>query len=316
MENSVNQWFETRNECPGCASVQFKIIYQGLYNQDPIRNYLYNFYLPKGIVEFEYLEGASYILCECQNCSMVFQRDIPNNSLMERLYEKWIESESALCRYKEQGIGFHYYYAQEIMRIISYFNKPASNLSLFDFGMGWGGWALMAKAFGCDSYGSEVSADRIENARANGIKVISWDEIPEHKFDFINTEQVLEHVPEPLKTLRHLKSGLKDDGIIKVSVPTANNIKKRLNKMDWDAPRGTRYSLNPVAPLEHINFFTRKALLTMAAEAGMKEAVIPMSLHYKYLSLWGGTKWFAKSFLYPIPRFFLKTQNYIFFRNA
>jgi len=48
----------------------------------------------------------------------------------------------------------------------------------------------------------------------------------------------------------------------------------------------------------------------------MKEAIIPMSLHYKYLSLWGGTKWFAKSVLYPIPRFLLKTQNYIFFRNV
>jgi 2-polyprenyl-3-methyl-5-hydroxy-6-metoxy-1,4-benzoquinol methylase len=315
VENEINPWFDSRSECPGCGSHQFTTIYQSPYDKDPLRNYLYNFYVPKGIVEFEYLKNASYILCECEKCSMVFQRDIPNDSLMERLYGHWIEPKSAFCRHQEQGIGIYLYYAQEIMRIISYFNRPSSSLSFFDFGMGWGSWALMAKAFGCDSYGSEVSAERIENARSNGIKIVTLEELPQQQFDFINTEQVLEHVPEPLKTLRHLKSSLKKDGIIKVSVPTANNIKARLKKMDWEAPRGTKYSLNPVAPLEHINFYTRKALVTMAAEAGMKEAKVPMSLHYKYLSLWGGTKWFAKSVLYPIPRFLLKTQNYVFFTN-
>ena len=58
--------------------------------------------------------------------------------------------------------------------------------------------------------------------------------------------------------------------------------------MDWKAPKNSRNSLNPVAPLEHINCFRRKSLIKMAAIAGMEEVVIPMSIQYAYTSNWYG----------------------------
>jgi len=61
----------------------------------------------------------------------------------------------------------------------------------------------------------------------NGIKVIPWNDISLHKFDFINTEQVFEYIPEPLKTLDYLKNSLKDHGIIKISVPTSKKITEK-----------------------------------------------------------------------------------------
>jgi len=314
-KNMNNPRFERRNECPVCASGRFRTIYQSRYDESPVKDFLWDLYLPQGMVEFEYLNGATYTLCECGICGLIFQRDIPNDILMERLYEHWINPQKDFRRHQKEGIGYYSYFAQEIMKIISYFKKVPSSLSFLDFGMGWGDWALMAKALGCNSYGTELSAERIKHARSNGIKVITWNEIPQHCFDFINIEQVLEHLPEPLNTLRYLKSALKTEGLIKVSVPTAINIKQRLKIMDWKALRGTRNSLIPVAPLEHINFFTRKSLLMMAAEAGMKEVVIPMRLHYKYMTLWSGTKWIAKSLINPISRNILKSQNYVFFRN-
>ena len=48
------------------------------------------------------------------------------------------------------------------------------------------------------------------------------------RFDFINTEQVFEHISEPLETLKELKTLLKPGGIIKISVPTADDINRRL----------------------------------------------------------------------------------------
>jgi predicted SAM-dependent methyltransferase len=107
----------------------------------------------------------------------------------------------------------------------------------------------------CESYGTDLSKKCIEHARSSGIHVISWDDIPDHRFDFINTEQLLERLAEPLDTLRHLKSAMKEGGIIKISVPTARNIDERLKRMDWKSHRKSSYSLNPVAPMEHINCF-------------------------------------------------------------
>jgi 2-polyprenyl-3-methyl-5-hydroxy-6-metoxy-1,4-benzoquinol methylase len=312
-----NPWFVRRQECPACASGHFRTIYQSQYDRPPIKDYLVDFYSPQGMVEFEYLEGATYILCECDACGLIFQRDIPNKSLMERLYEHWIDPQKAFSQHQEQDcLRYYSYYAQEIMQIIAYLGKDPSSLSLLDFGMGWGKWAGMAKAFGCDSFGVELSAERIQYAKLNGIKVINWDEIPQYRFDFINTEQVFEHVSEPLQTLRHLSSGLKRDGILKISVPTAHDIERRLKIMDWQSPKGSRNSLNPVAPLEHINFFRRRSLAKMAVQAGLEELLIPIKVQYQYVTDWRGAKKIAKNILLPLYRNILKKENYIFLRKV
>jgi len=314
-EENNNPWFVSRKECPACSSGRFKTVYQSRYDESPIKDYLLGFYLPQGMVEFEYLRDASYRLCECENCGLIFQSNIPNDALMERLYEHWIDPGKALTRHQKESIGYHLFLEQELIKIIAFIRKDPSDLCFLDFGMGWGDWAIKAKRIGCDSFGTELSEERVKHASSNGVKVLQWDEILSHSFDFINTEQVLEHIPEPLSTLRYLKSALKPDGIIKISVPTANNIRQRLKNMDWTALRGTRNSLIPVAPLEHINFFTRNALLNMAAEAGMKEVVIPLGLQYKHIKLSGGLRWIAKGLLNPISRNILKSQNYLLFKN-
>jgi len=79
MERDMsNPWFERREECPACGSCIFRIIYQSHYDESPVKDYLVNFYSPQGMVEFNYLNGATYVLCECDVCGLIFQRDIPN----------------------------------------------------------------------------------------------------------------------------------------------------------------------------------------------------------------------------------------------
>ena len=310
-----NPNFIIRDECPVCVSKRLKTIYQSSFTKPPVSDYLEAFYSPQG-VEFEFLDGATYYLYECDTCGLIFQGEIPGEKLMERLYERWIDPQKALSSDKEQDdLRYYTYYAQEIMRIIAYFKQAPSSLSFFDFGMGWGKWALMVKAFGCDSSGSELSETRIQFARSNGLKVIQYDEISGNKFDFINADQVFEHIPDPLQTLCYLKTALKPNGLIRISVPIANDIERRLRRMDWKSPKGSRNSLNPVAPLEHINFFRRKSLLNLAKNAGMEEVLMPMNIQYKYTVIWGGIIRTAKNIILPIYRNILKRQNCIYLRN-
>jgi 2-polyprenyl-3-methyl-5-hydroxy-6-metoxy-1,4-benzoquinol methylase len=312
-----HSWFDRRKNCPACTASEFRTLFEARYDQPPISDYLERFYAPQGTVGNEYLRDAAFVLCECARCNLIFQRDIPNDALMEKLYAPGIDPHEAFSQQRlKAGLGHYSRYAQEIMQVVDYFGRQPAALRFLDFGMGWGEWALMAKAFGCDCCGAELSQERIDYAASNGIEAIPWDEIPHHAADFINTEQVFEHLPDPLETLRHLKKGLRPGGILKISVPTANDMKRRLGVMDWHAPRESRNSLNPVAPLEHINCFNRSSLLKMAEVAGMEEIFIPTRVQYRRSTNWQGAKQIVKNFLLPIYRNVLKRQNYMFLRNV
>ena len=108
----------------------------------------------------------------------------------------------------------------------------------------------------------ELSKDRIKNAEKYLIKVINWEELPQNKFDLINTEQVIEHVPNPLETVKHLSDSLKD-GLIKISVPHGHTAERNLKLLDWNLPK-IRFLLHVVTPLEHINVFIAETLIKTA----------------------------------------------------
>ncbi|MFX1391934.1 MAG: class I SAM-dependent methyltransferase [Promethearchaeota archaeon] len=294
-----NSYFISIESCPACNSTNNNEIYSCEFLKSPIKEYLESFYNPQGRIEFQYLEDAEYILMECKDCELIYQKQIPNDFLMKKLYEEWIDPELSRKR-KEIGDNPKHAsnLAREIMMMISYFNRKPKELNFLDFGFGWGAWCLMAKAFGCNSFGTELSDMKIKHAKSLDIKIINWDEIPNHKFDFINTERVFEHIPKPLETLIYLKKSLKPNGLIKISVPNCRDIKRRLKKMNWKAPKRSKDSLNAVSPLEHINCYTEKSVRMMAVLAGFEIVNIPLYDRIPYVK--------DIRFLKPLLMYFLK----------
>jgi 2-polyprenyl-3-methyl-5-hydroxy-6-metoxy-1,4-benzoquinol methylase len=308
--------FIKRACCPACKSTSHKIIYSCEFLESPVRDYIKAFYASQGGVEFKYLEGSSFKLRECSDCGVIYQEEIPNEFLSKKLYEQWIDPEIALKQHLDsKDLNYYSGYAQEIMMLIAYIKAIPSQLKFFDFAMGWGRWAMMAMAFGCESYGLELSKSRQEYAKSHGIIVIAWDEIPDYRFDVINTEEILEHIAEPLKTLSYLKNSLKPEGIIKISVPDGHDIKRRLRILDWTAPKFSKNSLNPVSPLEHINCFNRDSLIKMADRAGLEIVNIPLTIQYAYTTNWRLIKPALKNILYPLYRYVLKRGTYILLRQ-
>lgn len=273
-------YFVKQTVCPGCGSDRRRTFYACDYLAPPVKIYLESFYSPQGGVEFEYLSGARYVLDECRDCRLIYQEDIPNDFLMTKLYDRWIAPEKVFG--EEDHLGHYADYAQEVMMLIAWLTPASAPLKFLDFGMGWGRWARVARAFGCDACGTELSASRIEYARSQWINVIAWEEIPQHQFDFINTEQVCEHLPQPLETLRYLAGSSKPDGLIKISVPNGGGFKRRLKVADWTAPKFSKNSLNAAAPLEHLNCFNYGALMRMASLAGLEPVELPWPILLKY----------------------------------
>ena len=270
-----NDYFIRREMCPACKSKGFTKLYSIGYNSPTIVEYLKNFYDPQGGVEFEYLDGVEFNLQECNNCSLIFQEYIPNDFLMDKLYNEWIDPKIVFPEQRGHDVSYYDKLSIEVSNIIAYFKTTPNNLNFLDFGMGWAQWCLMVKAYGANSMGMELSTDRILNAKQNAVDVIDWDELPEHKFDFINTEQVFEHIPNPLETLNYLITALKPNGIINISVPNGNVAKRNLKIMNWKALKRTKDSLNFIAPLEHINCFRTKTIKIMAEICGLQHQQIP-----------------------------------------
>lgn len=275
--------FIIREICPGCNSQNCQTIYSCGFLQDPVKEYLENYYLQHGEIEFDYLKEADYVLEECKDCGLIYQKQILNDNIMTKLYEEWIDPKKNYELHdRVDNLDYYSAYANEIMMIIAYFDRIPSQLRLLDYGMGWGKWARLAKAFGCESYGTEIAESKIDHANQCGIKVIDLNAKYYDYFDFINVDQVLEHVGTPLETIVYLKKFLKPNGIMKISVPDGWDIKKRLAVMDWKANRGTEYSLNKISPLEHVNCFNHSALIKMTHKAGYNLVEIPMKLKLLY----------------------------------
>lgn len=296
---AVNHHFVKRAACPVCNSFRHKNLCRIPYTSLPIRDYLIEYYRPVGPgVEFEFLQGSEYALDECADCGLIYQSEIPGPALMKRLYECWLDPATLQqSERRERGVPHYFWASHQLAGALAFLERPTAELNFLDFGMGWGSWCLLAKGYGCNVYGAELSDARQEYANQSGITVLSADRLPEAHFDVINAEQVFEHLAEPCAILEKLRRALKPGGIIRIGVPMAADIKKRLSIWDWAAADGTPTSLNAVAPLQHINCFSGESLRVLAAKVGMREVDVP-----SYYSLASNAKDAVRILLRPIYR--------------
>jgi hypothetical protein len=263
------------------------------------------------------LQGAEYILQECGDCGLIFQKQVLNVLLMNKLYEEWIDPKIDLETFLglDNDVSASIIFS-EIKMLIDHFKEAPGNLSFFDYGMGWGKWPEIAGLLGCNSFGLELSREKSEYAGNFKVTVISQKEIPNYKFDLINLHETLEHLQQPLELLEYLAPVLRSRGLIKICVPDGFDIKKRLKILDWRAEKGTRNSLNPVAPLEHINCFRRDNLIKMARQAGLEPVKIPLLTQYAHSVNPKSIKQSIRNLIAPIRRNLLNQGTIIFFARS
>lgn len=254
--------FVHRPKCELCGSEAIEILLSKKMTDREVWHFLEEYY--EGRVDKTILDGGDYEIAKCQECGFVWQAWVLNDDMMQLLYGTWISSEQSLKKKKFGDIALFRKYANEAMAISSLVSKPPYQIDVLDFGMGWGYWANMAKAFGYNVMGLEVSKERVRYAEQMGVEVTdSLTDIKDHKFDFINSEQVFEHITEPLETLNRLSKMLKDNGVIRISVPNGKRTLETLTRPDWKAKKDALH------PLEHVNCFTHSTLKRLGKGAGL-----------------------------------------------
>ncbi|MBU1019269.1 MAG: class I SAM-dependent methyltransferase [Patescibacteria group bacterium] len=252
--------FECRKTCNLCGSEDPKILVSKDFSDPCIWDFLDKYY--EGRIDEKDVEGGKYEIARCGKCGFMWQTQILDDSAMGKLYGRWISSEESLQK-QQNDTDLLVVYKGEVATFITLIDKDPDEIDVLDFGMGWGHFCLTAKEFGCNAYGHELSEERIEFARGNGIGIVE-DFTEGHKFDFINSEQVFEHIADPLGTLKMLASHLKEGGVIRIGVPNGSGVTRKLKNKSWKAAK------DAIHPLEHINCFTHKTLKRLAKEAGLK----------------------------------------------
>lgn len=258
-----------RLKCPICNLSPINQIANIPYNSDLIREYLDWKY---EVVPDE-LFDLTYIVNKC-SCGMLWQEEVLEEKKLIKLYGEFINPKLK-CENKINAPKPTFYgEARQLGYISNRFNKPQKEIKVLDYGAGWGRWATMSSAFGLTTSVYEPSKEiqqYLESKNHNCVTSI------DHKYDFINLEQVLEHVLDPIELLRTLYDGLNEGGILHIGVPDSREVLNGLKNNNWKV----RPDKN-LMPLEHINGFTHKTLIESTRKVGFKLDKQPSLLSHRY----------------------------------
>lgn len=145
----------------------------------------------------------------------------------------------------------------------SAFRSVPSNVRVLDVGCGFGQSLGYHTARGCDVYGVEADENIRRVADKFGFKVhvgLFDDRLYEAGFfDYVTMDQVIEHVNDPVSTLRGVSRILKPGGTAIFSTPNARG---------WGAKLFGRRWINWHAPY-HVQFFSRHSLQLAAEKSGL-----------------------------------------------
>jgi 2-polyprenyl-3-methyl-5-hydroxy-6-metoxy-1,4-benzoquinol methylase len=158
-----------------------------------------------------------------------------------------------------------------------------SNKRVIEFGCSSGHMTVALAERGCRVVGVDMdAAATAANEAAERVLVADLDradfseDLRGDHFDVALFGDVLEHLRDPLATLRAVRECLVPGGYVVVSVPNIAHVDVKLALLNGRFPYGDRGLLDRT----HVHFFTREALDQMLADAGflpveISRAIVP-----------------------------------------
>lgn len=220
---------------------------------------------------------GAFPLLQCQNCGHAFLQGEFSPELLRDLYSNYYpRSTFDLESYKpyQERDGFKDWLDGEKS---STFRWVPRNVRVLDIGCGFGESLGYHQARGCDVYGVEADENIHRVAEKFGYKVhvgLFDASIYEPEFfDYVTMNQVIEHVTDPLSTLRGVARILKPGGTAILSTPNASG---------WGAKIFGRRWINWHAPY-HVQFFSRRSMQLAAEQAGLVVAEVKTITNSEWL---------------------------------
>jgi hypothetical protein len=249
--------------------------------QGSLRGCIENHYSAQGTINWAYLEDAEFELAHCTSCDLIYQVHAPDERLLAHVYTEMITSEYLRSlEVKDFTLTEFMRTAGELAVLFRMAGKPPLEVTLLDYGFGWGRWGRVARAMGATVYATEIGEDKKELARSLGVIVLDDAEIDDRQFDIVHTEQVLEHLVEPGRDFKRLAAATRH--VLKVAVPARGRIKELIQNggmpavspfsrtQSGGAAEKTDDAYISVQPLEHLNAFSSATMEWLAQANGLR----------------------------------------------
>jgi 2-polyprenyl-3-methyl-5-hydroxy-6-metoxy-1,4-benzoquinol methylase len=99
-----------------------------------------------------------------------------------------------------------------------------ANKKLVEFGCGNGDFLRLAAPHSKKTLGIELQENYVDALNVDGIECVAdLSEVKDDSFDLCVSFHVIEHLPDPIKTLKQLKTKIVSGGFLLVEVPNAND---------------------------------------------------------------------------------------------
>ncbi len=139
---------------------------------------------------------------------------------------------------------------------------------VLDVGCGAGEWLVLMRELGWQVEGVDFDRSAVDVAVRNGLQVrcgsLEQQNYPTDSFDAVTLNHVIEHVPEPLATVRECLRVLKPGGKLVVLTPNSSSLSHRCFKNNW---RG-------LEPPRHLHIFSMRAMRSLLETAGFQQVVL------------------------------------------
>ncbi len=127
--------------------------------------------------------------------------------------------------------------AATIKELLTKENPLNENFKLLDIGCGMGLFLYKARKLGFDVEGLELSQYASEFARSKGLDVknetIDSADLGTEKYDAIVMKEVIEHLPDPMKSLEKIFNSLKKGGLLFLTTGNYDCPERKLRGKDW-----------------------------------------------------------------------------------
>jgi SAM-dependent methyltransferase len=282
-----------RTQCPACESAGIARILDLPFEGDLLRDF------SRGSRLKAELSSQKYSILRCNVCDLFFQELVADARESAVLYQ---DDYAGVKSTGPMPLPPLAHMAEEAMLIRLLF--PERRPVVLDFGMGMGHWAGMVRAFDCEAWGTDINDTSAEAARGQSVVFSKFEALPENHFDFINADQVFEHLAEPLPVARTLNRLLKADGILKISTPGDLQIKSKIRRAmaaKYDGPQFL-HDFDSLYPLAHLNLFSKTSLVAFGRKAGLAPFRVPLGLSYSTMTLFHTPRQWNRNLRHPFKR--------------
>jgi 2-polyprenyl-3-methyl-5-hydroxy-6-metoxy-1,4-benzoquinol methylase len=153
---------------------------------------------------------------------------------------------------------------------------------VLDVGCGAGEWLLKMRELGWQVEGVDFDENAVKAAARSGLEIgigsVEDQNYPDERFDAITLNHVIEHVPDPMRTLTECHRILKKGGKLVLFTPNGASLSHKLFKRHWrglEAPRHLHIFSNQSLPglLKRVGF-TSVSLRPQIARSVIRESLL------------------------------------------